>query len=162
MMCRDALRCWPHLGPTARAAEASSCAVGTVGKPWGSPGRRPRSLPTYALPLGSLFAPRGSDPLKPAKPYDGTFKTPENTYKSLPVMGIVLTSRTSMQMQLQFNSNAYLFVRKTLKHPCAFWPISSSPVCVKSSLNSFPGQKSLSWIVFVWSSMVKSICDSPR
>lgn len=154
-----ALRCWPHLGPTARVAKASSQRAIPGEAQAGIPiPTRVRAAARQSLLPMRVRLPPGQQSLMMLLPK----KTPGDTHKSLPATDIMLTSRTSVQMQLRFNADAYSFVRKTPKHPCAFWPISSSPGHVKSGLNSFPGQKSRPWIVFVQSRRVNRVCGSPR
>lgn len=138
----DALLCWPRLGPRARVAKASTCAVRTMGKPGESSEICPHPYPMHChLAVPPLC--KGQICLSPAKPHDRTSR--------------ILKTPMKAREQLQFNSDMHSFVRKTSKPPCTFWPIYSRPVCVKSSLNLFPGQKSLSWIVFVPRRMVKTV-----
>lgn len=137
-----ALHCWSHLRPMARVAKASSRAVRTMGKPGESSERCPYPYPVHChLAVPPLC--KGQISLSPAKSHDRTSKMLKTPMKACE--------------QLQFSSDMCSFVRKTSKPPCAFWPIYSRPVCVKSSLNLFPGQKSLSWVVFVPRRMVKTV-----
>lgn len=112
---------------------------------WANLGKAQRDVPIPALCCHLAVPPLCKDQisLSPGKPHDRTSK--------------ILRTPMKACEQLQFNSDMYSFVRRTSKPLCAFWPIYSRPVCVKSSLNLFPGQKSLSWTVFVLRRMVETV-----
>lgn len=82
----DALHCWSHLGPMARVAKASSCAVRTMDK-------AQRDVPIPALYCHLAVPPFCKDQisLSPAKPHDRTSK--------------ILKTPMKACEQLQFNSD---------------------------------------------------------